>query len=85
MKRGFVTNELLIVIAIFAILLTVYLPLSWFIGWGSLGAFPLAIAGFVLLYCLLNSREIIDQLRARHRTSEPTDEIEHGDHNNGLA
>ena len=91
MKRGFVTNELLIVFALFAILLAVSLPLSRYIGWGPHGAFPLAIVGFIFVFCLLNSREIIDQLRARNpkqspqRKTESTDKNEHGDHNNGLA
>ena len=63
MKRGFVTNELLIVLALFVALFAISVPISNLIGWGKLGAFPISLCGFVLVFCILNSREIIDQFR----------------------
>jgi len=87
MKRGFVTNELLIAVALFAILFAISVPISRYIGWGALGAFPLSLIGFVIVVCLLNIREILDQFGARNskQTNHPEETREPGDQDDGMA
>jgi len=83
MKRGFVTNELLIVFALFAALFMISIPISNRIGWGKIGAFPISFVGFVLVFCLLNSANIIDQFRGS--PAPGGDEQDDGESNDGLA
>jgi uncharacterized membrane protein len=86
MKRGFATNELLVVIGLFAILFGVSLPFSTYIGWGTFGAFPLAIIEFILVFCLLNASEIFEQVFPRNpeRSIGAKDKSKHKD-KDGLA
>ena len=83
MKRGFVTNELLIELALFAVLFAISVPISDRIGWGKLGVFPISIFGFALVFCLLNSREIFDQFRNAPKPDR--EKQDDGESHDGLA
>ena len=83
MKRGFVTNELLIVFALFVLLFAISLPISNRFGWGTLGALPISMIGFVLVFCVLNAREIFDQFRGSAKSDHENNDG--GDSRNGLA
>ena len=65
MRRGFVTNELLIVGAVFAVLLAIGLGVASGLGWNPLAGVGIAIGGFVLFYLVLNAPDIWDQIRSR--------------------
>lgn len=73
MKRGFVTNELLIVVGLFATLFGFCLPISQQVGWGVAGAFPLTLIAFSFGFILANSLKIIRRLRGKsnNTTSHP--------------
>ena len=82
-KHGFVTNELLIVFALFSALFMISIPISNRIGWGTIDAFPISVVGFVLVFCLLNSVNIIDQFRSL--PAPDGDEKDNGESHDGLA
>ena len=65
MRRGFVTNELLIVGAVFAVLLAVGLGAASGLGWNPLAGVGIAIGLFVLFYLVANAPDIWDQLRGQ--------------------
>ena len=73
MKRGFVTNELLIAVGLFATLFGFCLPISQQVGWGVAGAFPLTLIALFFGLILANSRKIIGRLRGKsnNTTSHP--------------